>query len=267
MATPVLYHIEVSHYNEKARWALDYKGIPHVRKAPPADDAHGWAFAMTRGATFPVLKMNGDTIGDSTQIIEALERTTRSRRCTRPTRTSAPARWSWRSSSTRSSRRTSAARCFAEVTRDARRSPGSPLRPAGPGGACRFQGDGRPRRAAAAAALRHQRRERRAQGWEKTVRRDGPARVGARRTGLPRRRQLHGRRPDRRRAVLPARAAGRGPVPRSRSRCPRRIVQRRRPSSRRGPASSGCRRCTAATAASRPKSCLIRAPAPPAAMA
>lgn len=25
MATPVLYHIEVSHYNEKARWALDYK--------------------------------------------------------------------------------------------------------------------------------------------------------------------------------------------------------------------------------------------------
>ena len=41
MATPVLYHIEVSHYNEKARWALDYKGIPHVRKAPDADDAHG----------------------------------------------------------------------------------------------------------------------------------------------------------------------------------------------------------------------------------
>ena len=30
-----LYHIEISHYNEKARWALDYKGVPHVRKAPP----------------------------------------------------------------------------------------------------------------------------------------------------------------------------------------------------------------------------------------
>jgi glutathione S-transferase len=74
VATPVLYHIEVSHYNEKARWALDYKGIPHVRKAPPPGFHTAWAFAMTRGATFPVLKMNGTTIGDSTRIIEALER-------------------------------------------------------------------------------------------------------------------------------------------------------------------------------------------------
>ena len=30
---PVLYHLKVSHYNEKARWALDYKGVPHVRRA------------------------------------------------------------------------------------------------------------------------------------------------------------------------------------------------------------------------------------------
>jgi glutathione S-transferase len=75
VATPVLYHIQVSHYNEKARWALDYKGIPHVRKAPPPIFHTAWAFAMTRGATFPVLKLNGSTIGDSTRIIEALERT------------------------------------------------------------------------------------------------------------------------------------------------------------------------------------------------
>ena len=74
MATPVLYHIEISHYNEKARWALDYKGIPHVRKAPPPMLHTAWAFAMTRTATFPVLKLNGSTIGDSTRIIEALER-------------------------------------------------------------------------------------------------------------------------------------------------------------------------------------------------
>jgi glutathione S-transferase len=74
VATPVLYHIEVSHYNEKARWALDYKGIPHVRKAPPPIMHTVWAFAMTRGVTFPVLKLNGRAIGDSTDIIEALER-------------------------------------------------------------------------------------------------------------------------------------------------------------------------------------------------
>jgi glutathione S-transferase len=74
MTTPVLYHIEVSHYNEKARWALDYKRIPHVRKAPFPIMHTVWAYAMTRGATFPVLKMNGSAIGDSTRIIEALER-------------------------------------------------------------------------------------------------------------------------------------------------------------------------------------------------
>ena len=76
MATPVLYHIEVSHYNEKARWALDYKGVPHRRKAPMPMAHMAWAMAMTRGQskTFPILKMNGDTIHDSTKIIERLER-------------------------------------------------------------------------------------------------------------------------------------------------------------------------------------------------
>ena len=76
MATPVLYHIEVSHYNEKARWALDYKGVPHRRKAPMPMAHMAWALAMTRGRgkTFPILRMNGDTIDDSTRIIERLER-------------------------------------------------------------------------------------------------------------------------------------------------------------------------------------------------
>jgi glutathione S-transferase len=76
VATPVLYHIEVSHYNEKARWALDYKGVPHRRKAPMPMAHVAWALAMTRGQskTFPILRMNGDTVHDSTKIIERLER-------------------------------------------------------------------------------------------------------------------------------------------------------------------------------------------------
>ena len=49
VTTPVLYHIEVSHYNEKARWALDYKGVPHRRKAPMPMAHMAWAAAMTRG--------------------------------------------------------------------------------------------------------------------------------------------------------------------------------------------------------------------------
>jgi glutathione S-transferase len=72
--TPVLYHIEVSHYNEKARWALDYKQVPHKRRAPPPMLHTLWAFALARGKTFPVLVLNGQAIGDSTRIIEALER-------------------------------------------------------------------------------------------------------------------------------------------------------------------------------------------------
>jgi len=74
MKTPVLYHLEISHYNEKARWALDYKNVPHVRKAVVPMFHTAQALAMTRKPTLPILKLNGKNIGDSTRIIEALER-------------------------------------------------------------------------------------------------------------------------------------------------------------------------------------------------
>ena len=72
---PVLWHIELSHYNEKARWALDYKGIAHVRKAPMPGLHGAYALVVTRGAQrrLPVLVLDGRAIGDSTAIIEALE--------------------------------------------------------------------------------------------------------------------------------------------------------------------------------------------------
>jgi glutathione S-transferase len=72
---PVLWHIKMSNYNEKARWALDYKRIPH-RRVDPLPGAHMLvALALTRRtATFPVLRMGGRSIGDSTRIIETLER-------------------------------------------------------------------------------------------------------------------------------------------------------------------------------------------------
>jgi glutathione S-transferase len=72
---PVLWHIEISHYNEKARWALDYKGIPHVRKAPMPGAHNLYSAWLTRGGvrTFPVLQLDGKAIGDSTAIIAALE--------------------------------------------------------------------------------------------------------------------------------------------------------------------------------------------------
>jgi glutathione S-transferase len=72
---PVLWHLRVSHYNEKARWALDYKGVAHVRREPPPGIHTLFAFAMTRRSSrFPILRIEGRTIFDSTRIIEELER-------------------------------------------------------------------------------------------------------------------------------------------------------------------------------------------------
>jgi glutathione S-transferase len=71
---PVLWHLKVSHYNEKARWALDYKGIPHLRRAEAPGRHNRIAERLWGGRTFPVLVLDGEAIGDSTRIIEALER-------------------------------------------------------------------------------------------------------------------------------------------------------------------------------------------------
>ena len=70
---PVLWHLKVSHFNEKARWALDYKGVPHVRRAAIPGQHRSLAAKLTGGSTFPVLQLNGEVIGDSTRIIRALE--------------------------------------------------------------------------------------------------------------------------------------------------------------------------------------------------
>ena len=75
MSKPVLWQIKVSHYSEKVRWALDYKGVEHERKAPPPGAHMGIALAKSRGAskTFPLLDLDGRTYADSTDIIAALE--------------------------------------------------------------------------------------------------------------------------------------------------------------------------------------------------
>ena len=76
VSAPVLWHIPVSHYSEKARWALDYKGVEHERRAPLPGLAHGGrAVAHPRRATrrSPSSQLDGERIGDSTAIIAALE--------------------------------------------------------------------------------------------------------------------------------------------------------------------------------------------------
>jgi glutathione S-transferase len=72
---PTLIQLDISHYSEKARWALDYKRVPHVRRSPLPGSHIPISLALTRGEsiTLPLLQMDGRTIADSTAIIAALE--------------------------------------------------------------------------------------------------------------------------------------------------------------------------------------------------
>jgi glutathione S-transferase len=72
MDTPLLWHIPLSHYSEKARWALDYKRIAHRRQVLGPDYLIR-AWRATGHGTLPILFLDGRAIGDSTHIIAALE--------------------------------------------------------------------------------------------------------------------------------------------------------------------------------------------------
>src|SRR3989442_1552242 len=72
MDTPLLWHIPLSHFNEKIRWTLDYKRIPHRRQVLGADYLIR-AWRATGRGTLPILFLDGRAIGDSTHIIAALE--------------------------------------------------------------------------------------------------------------------------------------------------------------------------------------------------
>lgn len=72
--TPVLWHLEISHFNEKARWALDYKSVPHIRKAVFPGLQEFRTRRLGAGPTTPVLVIDGRAIGESSVILEEIER-------------------------------------------------------------------------------------------------------------------------------------------------------------------------------------------------
>lgn len=72
MDIPLLWHIPLSHYSEKARWALDYKRVPHRRKTMGVDYLYR-TWRATGSGKLPVLWLDGRAVGDSTRIIAALE--------------------------------------------------------------------------------------------------------------------------------------------------------------------------------------------------
>jgi len=74
MDTPELWQFTSSHFNEKARWALDFKHVPHIRHSLIPGFHVPVVKRMTGKTHVPVLKLNGTAISDSSRIIEALER-------------------------------------------------------------------------------------------------------------------------------------------------------------------------------------------------
>jgi glutathione S-transferase len=73
-AVPVLWQLQISHYVEKVRWALDYKRIPHIRRTL-LPGLHALKVKRLTGdtSTAPVLTIDGRSIGDSTRIIAAID--------------------------------------------------------------------------------------------------------------------------------------------------------------------------------------------------
>lgn len=70
---PILWQFKYSHYNEKVRWALDFKRLPHRRRSVLPGPHAPRILWMTGQKSVPVLVLAGKAIADSTRIIAALE--------------------------------------------------------------------------------------------------------------------------------------------------------------------------------------------------
>jgi glutathione S-transferase len=70
---PCLWQLQIAHYNEKVRWALDYKRIPHTRRSLLPGAHMVFAKRLAGIQTTPVLTIGDESIGDSTAILAAIE--------------------------------------------------------------------------------------------------------------------------------------------------------------------------------------------------
>src|SRR4051795_2641918 len=75
MTRPLLWHLPISHFSEKVRWALDWKRIAHRRRVMPPGLHPLGGLLLTGGKQYevPVLAADGRRIGGSTAIIAWLE--------------------------------------------------------------------------------------------------------------------------------------------------------------------------------------------------
>jgi|GEM_PF-5394811 len=68
-----LYEFAISHYCEKVRWALDYKGIDYETKVLAPGPSAPLIYFVSGGTTVPVIDDNGRRMNESADIIEHLE--------------------------------------------------------------------------------------------------------------------------------------------------------------------------------------------------
>lgn len=73
MAKPVLYQFPVSHYCEKARWALDFKHLEYEPRNLLPLFHMPVVFRRTRQNKVPILKLDGRYVAGSDTIIQTLE--------------------------------------------------------------------------------------------------------------------------------------------------------------------------------------------------
>jgi glutathione S-transferase len=69
-----LHQFPFSHYNEKARWALDWKGVPHVRESYLPGPHMPFVMWLSGQRTVPVLRAGTEIVCGSAAIVDWLER-------------------------------------------------------------------------------------------------------------------------------------------------------------------------------------------------
>ncbi len=70
----VLHQFQFSHFNDKVRWALDYKGIKHTRETYLPGPHMRYMRQLSGQTSTPVLEWHGEVIANSANIIDRLER-------------------------------------------------------------------------------------------------------------------------------------------------------------------------------------------------
>lgn len=74
MNKPRLLTIPMSHYCEKARWALERLGIDYLEVRQLQGFHYLYSFPWAQSPMVPILRINGETFTDSTAILHALDR-------------------------------------------------------------------------------------------------------------------------------------------------------------------------------------------------